>query len=191
MISEARRAEIRRRLGGRETRKKLRASIAGAALDIDSMWKAAQGVTGPIDVVDMFSGCGGMSAGFQAVNGLFPAFRLALAVITNWGPIVLVLASGEPLSAFFSAATHDYESQMTSIIGLDRIRACSIQQVLSLHVLDLPPSDSRDCRRRFFNELTSMYDRGCQRETNLERRAVGLSRRNSCPASIPASDAGT
>ena len=35
---------------------------------------------GPIDVIDMFSGCGGMSAGFMAVNALVPAYRLALAV---------------------------------------------------------------------------------------------------------------
>lgn len=37
-------------------------------------------VEGPIDVVDMFAGCGGMSAGFQSINSLLPAYRLALAI---------------------------------------------------------------------------------------------------------------
>lgn len=36
--------------------------------------------SGPVDVVDFFSGCGGMSAGFQALNALVPAYRIALAV---------------------------------------------------------------------------------------------------------------
>lgn len=51
------------------------------ALDLDKYWKKVPGAAdGPIDVVDMFSGCGGMSAGFRAVNGLVPAFRLAVAM---------------------------------------------------------------------------------------------------------------
>lgn len=58
----------------------VRALAAKAALEIDSLWDAARGVSGPIDVIDMFSGCGGMSAGFQAVNALFPAFRLAMSM---------------------------------------------------------------------------------------------------------------
>lgn len=49
------------------------------ATDLDRHWRAAP-PDGPIDVIDMFSGCGGMSAGFRAVNGLVPAFRLAGAV---------------------------------------------------------------------------------------------------------------
>lgn len=36
--------------------------------------------SGTLDVVDLFSGCGGFSAGFSAVNHLVPAFRLAQAV---------------------------------------------------------------------------------------------------------------
>ena len=49
------------------------------ATDLDAHWRGARN-DGPIDVVDMFSGCGGMSAGFRAVNGLVPTFRLAAAV---------------------------------------------------------------------------------------------------------------
>ena len=50
----------------------------------DDLWKqSALAPDGPIDVIDLFSGCGGMSAGFRAVNGLAPTYRLALAVDTN------------------------------------------------------------------------------------------------------------
>ena len=54
---------------------------AELASNMEQYWAAARAVTdGPIDVVDMFSGCGGMSAGFRVVNGLVPAFRLAGAI---------------------------------------------------------------------------------------------------------------
>ena len=51
-----------------------------AALNVGKYWRAAKaGRHGPIDVIDIFSGCGGMSAGFQAVNGIMPAFNLVMA----------------------------------------------------------------------------------------------------------------
>jgi DNA (cytosine-5)-methyltransferase 1 len=51
------------------------------ASDLDGHWrKAATADAGPIEVIDLFSGCGGMSAGFHAVNGAVRAFRLALAI---------------------------------------------------------------------------------------------------------------
>ena len=54
---------------------------ADLASNLDHYWSAAPSVKdGPIDVVDIFSGCGGMSAGFRALNGLVPAFRFAGAV---------------------------------------------------------------------------------------------------------------
>src|SRR5690349_13236803 len=34
---------------------------------------------GPIDVVDLFCGCGGMSLGFELVGRMAPSFRLAAA----------------------------------------------------------------------------------------------------------------
>jgi DNA (cytosine-5)-methyltransferase 1 len=49
-------------------------------LDLDRYWSTSQDSSGPIDVIDMFSGCGGMSAGFRAINGLFPAYKNVLAV---------------------------------------------------------------------------------------------------------------
>ena len=70
---------------GRETgaprHERVERIAAELASNIDQYWSAAGSVTdGPIDVVDMFSGCGGMSAGFRAVNGLVPAFRFAGAI---------------------------------------------------------------------------------------------------------------
>jgi DNA (cytosine-5)-methyltransferase 1 len=49
-----------------------------AALNLDNLWPASrQSQEGPIDVIDLFSGCGGMSAGFMALNAILPAFKLA------------------------------------------------------------------------------------------------------------------
>lgn len=48
--------------------------------EFEQHWAEGRMVNGPIDVIDMFSGCGGMSAGFLAANGMIPAFRLAMAV---------------------------------------------------------------------------------------------------------------
>lgn len=51
------------------------------AVNLDDAWNRAQfAPDGPIDVIDMFSGCGGMSAGFRAINGSVPAYRIAGAV---------------------------------------------------------------------------------------------------------------
>jgi DNA (cytosine-5)-methyltransferase 1 len=64
--------------GIRERSRRLGETIA---LGIDSFWaKSKAADDGPIDVVDVFSGCGGMSAGFRAVNGALPVFRPALAI---------------------------------------------------------------------------------------------------------------
>ena len=58
-----------------------RRCAGSVGMKLDAFWKASQGAPeGPIDVIDMFSGCGGMSSGFRAVNGLVPAFRLAMAI---------------------------------------------------------------------------------------------------------------
>jgi DNA (cytosine-5)-methyltransferase 1 len=51
------------------------------ASNIGKYWQAAaRAPQGPIDVVDVFSGCGGMSAGFRAVNGLLSLFNLVMAI---------------------------------------------------------------------------------------------------------------
>src|SRR5437016_2392144 len=52
-----------------------------AALDLNENWKKANASNpGRLAVIDMFSGCGGMSAGFKSVNGMEPAYRIAGAI---------------------------------------------------------------------------------------------------------------
>lgn len=55
------------------------ATAKDLAIRLSSHWKSAK-PAGPIDVIDFFSGCGGMSAGFQALNAVLPAYRIAMAV---------------------------------------------------------------------------------------------------------------
>jgi DNA (cytosine-5)-methyltransferase 1 len=52
------------------------------ASEFDEYWVRAVD-EGPVDVVDLFSGCGGLSAGFRAFNAIVPVFRLVLAVDTD------------------------------------------------------------------------------------------------------------
>lgn len=66
---------------GDDTRGAARFLGRTAATDLDRFWTRARNApNGPIDVIDMFSGCGGMSAGFHGVNGAVRAYRLAAAV---------------------------------------------------------------------------------------------------------------
>lgn len=53
-----------------------------AALKLDDNWRTLKHITkkAPIDVIDFFSGCGGMSAGFLSVNAVAPTYRIAMAV---------------------------------------------------------------------------------------------------------------
>jgi len=61
-----------------------RALAGELALHLDEFWQdAGRAEEGPVDVIDMFSGCGGMSAGFLAANAVVPAYRLAAAVDVN------------------------------------------------------------------------------------------------------------
>lgn len=50
-----------------------------AAHGFGEFWKRSRTNSGPVDVIDMFSGCGGMSAGFVAANGVHPLFKLIAA----------------------------------------------------------------------------------------------------------------
>jgi len=52
------------------------------SLHLSEHWPAACASTdeGAIDVVDFFSGCGGMSAGFRALNAFVPAYKSVVAV---------------------------------------------------------------------------------------------------------------
>jgi DNA (cytosine-5)-methyltransferase 1 len=65
----------------RDTQAAAKALAIRAAGDLDAAWEASKRAPeGPFDVVDMFSGAGGMSTGFAALNGILPAYRLAMAV---------------------------------------------------------------------------------------------------------------
>lgn len=63
----------------------LRYAVSQAAKDValrlDAYWRQAQDcVQGPVDVIDLFCGCGGMTAGFVAANGLSGIYRPILAI---------------------------------------------------------------------------------------------------------------
>lgn len=49
------------------------------ALELGKLWRRSRDNDGPVDVIDLFSGCGGMSAGFIASNGIGPFFKLVAA----------------------------------------------------------------------------------------------------------------
>jgi DNA (cytosine-5)-methyltransferase 1 len=52
-----------------------------ASLSLASNWEAARKApNGAVDVIDMFSGCGGMSCGFVSLNSKSPTYRIAAAV---------------------------------------------------------------------------------------------------------------
>ena len=55
---------------------------AEVALHLDTHWNVAKSQASDcaIDVIDMFSGCGGMSAGFIAVNSIVPTYKHILAI---------------------------------------------------------------------------------------------------------------
>ncbi|MES3664751.1 DNA cytosine methyltransferase [Mycobacterium intracellulare] len=63
------------------TRERIERLAQSTPTEFAAWWTAGRSVVdGPVDVIDFFSGCGGMSAGFRAVNGITPAFRNILAV---------------------------------------------------------------------------------------------------------------
>lgn len=52
-----------------------------AALGLDQNWrKARSSFDAALPIIDMFSGCGGMSAGFKSINGVQQCFRIAGAI---------------------------------------------------------------------------------------------------------------
>jgi DNA (cytosine-5)-methyltransferase 1 len=62
---------------------RMRARRAGelVASHISEYWRLARSANpGPIMLLDMFSGCGGMSTGFRSANGLGPIFDVRGAV---------------------------------------------------------------------------------------------------------------
>ncbi len=65
---------------GLAVRNAVEALTPAASLGIDESFVAAKMARqGPVHVVDLFSGCGGMSAGFASINGILSAYRLTAA----------------------------------------------------------------------------------------------------------------
>jgi DNA (cytosine-5)-methyltransferase 1 len=63
------------------TRAAIQRLLERAPAEFDHWWQRSKTAPdGPIDVIDIFSGCGGMSAGFRAVNGVISAFRHVLSI---------------------------------------------------------------------------------------------------------------
>jgi DNA (cytosine-5)-methyltransferase 1 len=50
-----------------------------AALGLDDLWQMDL-APGPIQFIDVFSGCGGLSIGFTALNSILPAYRPIMAI---------------------------------------------------------------------------------------------------------------
>lgn len=64
-----------------DVRMSARAAGRKIATHITDNWRAAQSTeAGPIMLMDMFSGCGGMSTGFRSLNGIGPVFDVRGAV---------------------------------------------------------------------------------------------------------------
>ncbi|WP_171208866.1 MULTISPECIES: hypothetical protein [unclassified Ruegeria] len=81
--------------------------------------------------------------------------------ILAWAPVVNVLTAGGSLEAFFSASTHDFESQANAIVSMNKIKACSISTDLELYLFDFSGDDPEQCRQRFFERLNEMYSKSC------------------------------
>lgn len=87
-LTELRRAIVsdRRRISRLPDDEPTRSAARGLGVflagSLSTLWSARKAADseGPIDLIEMFSGCGGMSAGFLAVNCIVPAFRAILAV---------------------------------------------------------------------------------------------------------------
>jgi DNA (cytosine-5)-methyltransferase 1 len=66
---------------GIDPRAQAHALGSAIASNVGEFWDSCRHARpGPIQLIDMFSGCGGMSAGFMAVNGAVPVYRLLGAV---------------------------------------------------------------------------------------------------------------
>jgi DNA (cytosine-5)-methyltransferase 1 len=84
-LAQLRSSIVDRVAAGQRTADPVRVGATAAgrlvAQQLDKYWRTSQDApSGPIDVIDMFSGCGGMSAGFRAFNGVIPSYNIAAAV---------------------------------------------------------------------------------------------------------------
>jgi DNA (cytosine-5)-methyltransferase 1 len=95
----------------------VQAAAGRVAMNIEEAWRLGKAASvGPIDVVDMFAGCGGMSAGFVAANSLMPMYRLAMAVDID--PHAMATYEKNLGLAPQNIDLHEYASDQTGIVRL-------------------------------------------------------------------------
>ena len=119
-----RRRAIERLKSFASDRAPIREAAIRAATNLDADWSAAKAAeAGPVDVVDMFAGCGGMSAGFLAVNAYVPAYRLAMAVDIDR----LAMRTYERNLSLAPTALdlHDFARDQSVIVGMVAARRSS------------------------------------------------------------------
>lgn len=142
----------RSRSTARTTREAAARLIARAGREMDSWWRTRT-VAGPIDVLDFFSGCGGMSAGFAAVNGVIHAYRIAGAVdIDGIAAASFAANLGVPCSLLDAARLVDDDRALEAFLQSCRLRSsaplvligCAPCQGFSSHRNDAGPGDSRN-----------------------------------------------
>jgi DNA (cytosine-5)-methyltransferase 1 len=140
---------------------------AELALNLDVYWphRNSESSTAPIEIIDFFSGCGGMSAGFQALNALAPTYKLIGAVDTdadscnsyrkNLGlepvstDVASLVRSRRALSDFLKAIDRDAKKPLV-IIG------CSPCQGFSSHRNQNGHADERNS---LFLDLITLVER--------------------------------
>lgn len=95
----------------------VQAAAEDVAMNIGRAWEKGKAVSaGPIDVVDMFAGCGGMSAGFVAANSVMPMYRLAMAVDID--PHAMATYERNLGLTPHNIDLHQYASDQTGIVQL-------------------------------------------------------------------------
>lgn len=95
----------------------VQAAAERVAMNVGEAWQLGKAASaGPIDVVDMFAGCGGMSAGFVAANSLMPMYRLAMAVDID--PHAMATYEKNLGLAPHNIDLHQYASDQSGIVRL-------------------------------------------------------------------------
>lgn len=105
---------------------------------------AGRAASGPIDVVDLFCGCGGLSCGFEVVGRMVRSYRLAAAVdIDPWA--VQSYAANLPITPLETdlAAAVDSEAALRALI-----RRLSLRDRAPLVLVGGPPCQGFSAHRK-------------------------------------------
>lgn len=117
-----------------------RAALEGAPM-FEASFSAADG---PVDVVDLFSGCGGLSTGFEIVGRMVPSYRLAGAVdLDPWAAKTFARnLSVEPLLSDLSRVLESNEA-LDELVG-----ALSLRPGSPLVLIGGPPCQGFSAHRK-------------------------------------------